>query len=152
MTTLFQPYDRFKIKNRAAMAPMTRYDSNNEGVPSESLSDYYIRRAKNNVGLIIVESAAVNNADAMGYKGGLQFHNRKHLKAWVKTIDKIHHEGCKVIIQLFHAGRLTVPEITKGKVVAPSAINAFNSPSFWRPAIDGEVVHFQTKTPYPGPV
>lgn len=152
MSSLFNPYKPFKIKNRSVMAPMTRYASDIFGNPSKKLQDYYIRRAKNDIGLIIVESASVNDSTALGYSFGLQFHNEKHSICWKNVVNKVHENGSKIILQLFHPGRLTVSELTNGKVLAPSAIKPLNASSFWRPEIDGKVVHFQTLTPYPTPI
>ena len=109
---------------------------------------YYEARARYDVGLIIIESSAINGEDAMGYLNGAQFHSDKHEAAWRPLVDKIHKEGAKVWIQLFHAGRLTVKEVTKTNPVAPSSIKTFSSKSFWRPEENGEILHFQTRTPY----
>ncbi len=52
-------FDKYKLKNttlrnRIVMAPMTRSMSPG-GVPTKDVIDYYQRRAKANVGLIITE-------------------------------------------------------------------------------------------------
>ena len=145
---LFDSFPKLNLKNRIVMAPMTRYACLMDGSPSPALCDYYIRRAENGVGLIIVESAAVNPTHAMGYQNGAQFFNELHHNTWRQVIDGIHDEGAKVWIQLFHAGRLTVPEIAGQTPLAPSAIEPLNGESFWRPVIDGKAIHFQTRTPY----
>ena len=145
---LFTPFPLLNLKNRSVMAPMTRYGCTEDGSPTEKLANYYIKRAENNLGLIIIESSAINDKDAMGYLNGAQFHSKEHALNWKPIVDKIHHQGAKVWIQLFHAGRLTVKEITKVNVVAPSPIKTFNLKSFWRPEISGEILHFQTQTKY----
>lgn len=151
MSSLFAPFDKFGLKNRAIMAPMTRCGCDDRGLPSVDLENYYIRRSENSLGLIIVESAAINGNSAGGYKNGLQFHSQEHLAAWKVINKKVKAKGSKIWIQLFHAGRLTVKEITGVSPVAPSAIKTFDSKSFWRPEVDGAIVHFQTMTPYRRP-
>lgn len=148
---LFLPHDALNVKNRAVMAPMTRIACDENGSPKPRLADYYVRRAQNNVGLIISESCAVNSRDAMGYLHGAQFHNNLHVEMWKPIIDRIHEAGSKIWIQLFHAGRLTVPEITGAEVLSPSSMKPYSHPSFWRPKVNDEIVHFQTKTPYSYP-
>ena len=145
---LFNSFEKLGLRNRSVMAPLTRYHSSMLGNPTSELADYYIRRAKANVGLIIVESCAINSEDAMGYLHGMQFHSKSHVNAWKPIVEKIHDAGAKVWIQLFHAGRLTVPEITGGRVFSASAKKAGDHPSFWRPKIADQVVNFQTNTPY----
>ena len=150
MKGLFKNYKRLNLKNRFVMAPMTRCLCDRKGMPSRKLENYYLRRARLGFGLIVVESAAVNPYDAMGYMNGLQFHSKKHLKYWKGLIKKIKKNRTKVIIQLFHAGRLTVKKISK-TTLAPSSLKPFNQPSFWRPNYKNSIVHFQTKTKFGKP-
>ena len=117
------------------------------GIPQKKLL-IITKRAKNDVGLIIVESSAINNNDAMGYLNGAQFYSKEHSLNWKPLVDEIHNQNAKVWIQLFHAGRLTVKEVTKTKVLAPSSIKPHDLRSFWRPEQDGEIIHFQTKTKF----
>jgi len=151
MKNLFEKYKKFNLKNRFVMAPMTRCLCNNKGMPNKKLEDYYLKRAKLGFGMIIVESAAVNSFDAMGYLNGLQFHTKEHLEYWRSFVKKIKKYRTKIIIQLFHAGRLTVKKISKKNSLAPSPLNPFNQPSFWRPNIKKKIVHFQTKTQFKKP-
>ena len=39
------------------MAPMTRFACTEDGSPTEELSKYYLKRAENDLGLIIIERA-----------------------------------------------------------------------------------------------
>ena len=144
----FKPFPDLNLKNRFVMAPMTRYSCKADGSPTEELANYYMKRAENNVGLIIIESSAINDNNAMGYINGSQFHTKAHALNWKPVIDKIHLQGAKVWIQLFHAGRLTVREVTNNNVVAPSAIKTFNTESFWRPKLNGEHRISKQKTKY----
>jgi N-ethylmaleimide reductase len=148
---LFTPFQLLNLKNRVVMAPMTRYGCTEDGSPKEGLVNYYLKRADNDLGLIIIESSAINDNHAMAYINGAQFHSKEHVLNWKPLVDKIHEQGAKVWIQLFHAGRLTVKEITKVNVLAPSAIKTFNVKSFWRPEVCGEILHFQTQTKYTVP-
>jgi len=149
---LFSAFESLELRNRSVMAPLTRFHSDQSGNPTKEIADYYIRRAQLGVGLIIVESCAVNAYDAKGYLNGMQFHSRVHSENWKPIIREIHDAGAKVWIQLFHAGRLTVPEITGGNVYSASAIKPEEHTSFWREKIEGEVVNFQTKTAYQLPI
>lgn len=151
MKNLFKKYKKLNLKNRFVMAPMTRCLCDKKGIPNKKLEDYYLKRSKLGFGLIVVESAAVNSFDAMGYVNGLQFHSENHLEYWKSVVKKIKKNKTKVIIQLFHAGRLTVQKISKGKSLAPSSINTFNQPSFWRPRVKNNIVHFQTNTRFKRP-
>lgn len=148
---LFTPFPKLGLKNRAVMAPMTMCACDIEGLPSLELANYYINRSENEIGLIIVESAAINDNDAKGYRNGLQFHDNKHKKAWERIIDEVHKNDSKIWLQLFHAGRLTVKEITQNQPVSCSPIKTWDNPSYWRPKLNDSILHFQTKTPFEKP-
>ena len=68
METLFNPIkiNNLDIPNRFAMAPMTRNKSPN-GIPGQNVADYYERRAKGGVGLIITEGVEVSHPSSSGY-------------------------------------------------------------------------------------
>ena len=149
---LFTPYLPLGLKNRVVMAPMTRYNCTDTGAPTDDVAAYYIKRAQNQVGLIIVESCAVNATDAMGYVNGAQFHSEEHLEKWKPIVEEVHKTGAKIWIQLFHAGRLTVEEVAGVKPVAPSPVKTFQGKSFWREEKEGDILHFQTKTPFKTPI
>ena len=151
MPNLFSEYPTLKSRNRIVMAPMTRCSCTDDGLPTPELAKYYINRAKNGVGLIIIEASSINAYDALGYLNGSQFHSSDHVNAWKPIVKKIHEHGAKVWIQLYHAGRLTVSSIAKRSALAPSAIAPFNTESFWRPKVDGKIVHFQTNTEFEKP-
>jgi len=144
---LFTPHSGLGLRNRSVMAPLTRYNCSEDGIPGAKVADYYIRRAQNGVGLIIVESAAVSQ-NAKGYKNGASFYSEEHADAWAPIVEKVHASGSKIWIQLFHAGRLTVPEISGSHPLAPSPIKPGDYPSFWRPKTEEGIVNFQTSTPY----
>lgn len=148
---IFQIYPELSIKNRIVLPPMTRCLSTKEGFPLKKLEEYYVNRARNNFGLIIIESASINNNSALGYKNGLQFHNLEHVKKWIPILKKIKKYNCKVIIQLYHAGRLTVQEITKTNTVSPSNIEPENQISFWRRKKNEKIIHFQSQSSFKKP-
>ncbi len=149
---LTSPFPLLGLKNRLVMPPMTRCQCDGKGSPTEALGRYYIERAKANVGLIIIESCAVNNSDARGYLNGCQLNQELHTEAWRPIVQAIQAYGAKVWVQIFHAGRLTVKEICETTPLAPSAIKPLGRPSFWSPEVNGELVHFQTQTPYVEPL
>lgn len=149
--TLQEPYAFLGIKNRSVMAPLTRYACSLDGSPTIELAEYYIRRARFGVGLIIVESCAINAFDGMGYHNGAQFYSQKHAEAWKPIVQKVHDAGAKIWLQLFHPGKLTVKEIANCKPFAPSSVKPGNAKSYWRPLINDQIVNFQTLTPYEPP-
>jgi 2,4-dienoyl-CoA reductase-like NADH-dependent reductase (Old Yellow Enzyme family) len=149
---LFSPFPVLGLKNRIVMPPMTRHTTYGEGLPTEELADYYLRRAEGGVGLVIVESAAIGRPASFSYVGGLQFHSPTHVAAWKPIVDRIHAAGAKVWIQIYHGGRLITPELIGGhQPLAPSPIPPFETESRFMVKRGEGLVHFQTGTPFPVP-
>jgi len=102
---LFQPFElkSLQLKNRIVMAPMTRSFSPG-GIPTSSVADYYARRAKGEVGLIISEGTVVNRP-ASSYDANIpHFYGAQALLGWKAVIDEVHAAGGVMIPQLWHVG------------------------------------------------
>jgi 2,4-dienoyl-CoA reductase-like NADH-dependent reductase (Old Yellow Enzyme family) len=112
-----------ELKNRIVMAPLTRSRASAEGVPAESAAVYYAQRAS--AGLIIAEATQVS-FEGMGYSRTPGAHAPAQLASWRRIVDGVHAKGGKMVLQIFHVGRIAHP-LNRGQpadVVAPSAIQA----------------------------
>ena len=114
------------IKNRIAMAPLTRQMTEEDGTPTDEMASYYARRARGGFGLIITEGTY--EEDKLGCRAYLSqpgIANKKHVKGWKKTAKAIHDNGAKGILQLMHGGRVSDPRVLGGK--APVSASATQS-------------------------
>ncbi|HCW89042.1 MAG TPA: 12-oxophytodienoate reductase [Marinobacter sp.] len=102
---IFEPFTvhNLTLKNRVAMAPMTRNFSPG-GVPGEDVAAYYRRRAENGVGLLITEGTTVNHIAANGYPNVPAFHGERALAGWKKVVEAVHGAGGAIFPQLWHVG------------------------------------------------
>lgn len=102
---LFEPFEthNLKLRNRVAMAPMTRNFSPG-GIPGDDVVAYYRRRAEAGVGLIITEGTTVNHPAANGYPNVPAFHGKEALAGWKKVVDAVHAAGGAIFPQLWHVG------------------------------------------------
>jgi len=102
---LFQPFrlKSLELKNRIVMAPMTRSFSPG-GVPAANVADYYARRAKDEVGLIVSEGTVVNRPASSNDPGIPRFSGAKPLSGWKTVIDRVHAAGGLMAPQLWHMG------------------------------------------------
>ena len=102
---LFEPYQvkSLKLRNRVAMAPMTRNFSPGN-VPNDDVVAYYRRRAAGEVGLLITEGTTVNHKAANGYPDVPFFHGEAALAGWKRVADAVHEEGGEIFPQLWHVG------------------------------------------------
>jgi len=123
--TLFTPTQLgdLEVKNRIALAPLTRSRANEMGVPADFAPVYYGQRA--GAGLVITEATQIS-FEGMGYCRTPGAHTAEQMAAWACVADAIHAVGSTAVMQLFHVGRIAHP-VNRGvaaDVVAPSAIQA----------------------------
>jgi N-ethylmaleimide reductase len=111
-----------ELKNRVVMAPLTRCRVDNPGyVPTEMMARYYVQRA--GAGLIISEGTIVS-PQARGYPFTPGIWSAEQVAGWRLVTDAVHDKGGLIVCQLWHCGRLSLPEFHDGQPpVAPSAVN-----------------------------
>jgi len=107
---LFQPYKfgRVTLPNRVVMAPMTRSQSPGK-VPTDTVVEYYRRRAAGGVGLIITEGVNPTLPRATGYPDVPDFDTESASAMWKKVADAVHAEGGFIIPQIWHVGSIRQP-------------------------------------------
>jgi 2,4-dienoyl-CoA reductase-like NADH-dependent reductase (Old Yellow Enzyme family) len=108
--SLFKPFNlkNLSLKNRIAMAPMTRSFSP-EGIPTEDVASYYRRRAEGNTGLIITEGTTVDDPVATMDGKVPQIHGQQPLAGWENVVKEVHAAGGKIMPQLWHVGMARNP-------------------------------------------
>jgi N-ethylmaleimide reductase len=124
MTDLFTPYDLngLPLPNRMVMAPMTRTRATEDGVPTDLMARYYSQRAS--AGLNITECTAVSD-QARGIIRGPGIHREDQIAGWRKVTDAVHAAGGRIYNQIWHAGRVSHPELRNGEPpVGPSPMPA----------------------------
>ncbi|MBN9085012.1 MAG: alkene reductase [Rhizobiales bacterium 62-17] len=123
MADLFAPLrlGALDLPNRIVMAPMTRSRADTHGVPQEIVAEYYAQRAS--AGLIVTEAIYVS-AMAKGYVRTPGLVTPEQVAAWKKVTQAVHGKGGRIFAQLYHTGRVALPDWLPGGVapVAPSAI------------------------------
>ena len=122
---LFEPYDLgdIRLSNRIVMAPLTRSRAANGLVPGPHAPEYYSQRAS--AGLIITEATQIS-AQAQGYQDTPGLYTPAQIAGWRSVTDAVHEAGGKIVVQLWHVGRIShTSRLPGGQApVAPSAIGA----------------------------
>ncbi|MES2977729.1 MAG: 12-oxophytodienoate reductase [Pseudomonadota bacterium] len=101
------PFGQRVLRNRIAMAPMTRNCSPG-GIPGEDVARYYSRRASGGAGLIITEGTYIDHPAANGYKDVPAFFGAA-LQGWKRVADAVHAQGALIVPQLWHVGAVRRP-------------------------------------------
>ncbi|HEX2795710.1 MAG TPA: alkene reductase, partial [Immundisolibacter sp.] len=127
LSALFEPVriGSLALPNRVVMAPMTRSFCGEAGVPGADVARYYAARAAAGTGLIFTEATVVDMGPARGYRGVPGLCDDAQEAAWRAVVDAVHAAGGRIMVQLWHCGRLSHPRATGGaQPVAPSAVAA----------------------------
>lgn len=130
---LFEPfeYKSLRLRNRVAMAPMTRNFSPGR-VPSDDVVAYYKRRAEGGIGLLITEGTTINHPASNGYPDVPAFFGEAALAGWKKVVDAVHAAGGAIVPQLWHVGAVrkegmepdaSVPGMSPSGLYAPGKPN-----------------------------
>jgi 2,4-dienoyl-CoA reductase-like NADH-dependent reductase (Old Yellow Enzyme family) len=133
MTTLFDPVQlgEWQLPNRIIMAPLTRCRASEGRVPNELMAEYYRQRAT--AGLIISEATSVDPM-GVGYPDTPGIWSDAQVEGWKKITAAVHQAGGKIILQLWHVGRISDPIYLDGALpIAPSAIQPKGHVSLVRP-------------------
>lgn len=105
MTTLFDPVriGDIELANRVVMAPLTRNRAHNQ-TPDDMTVEYYRQRAT--AGLIITEATQISPM-GQGYLDTPGIYSAEQVVAWKKVTDAVHAAGGRIVVQLWHVGRIS---------------------------------------------
>jgi 2,4-dienoyl-CoA reductase-like NADH-dependent reductase (Old Yellow Enzyme family) len=140
MSILFEPLTagELHLPNRIVMAPLTRSRAGETRTPNALMAEYYTQRA--DAGLIISEATSVT-AMGVGYADTPGIWSDEQVEGWKLVTKAVHEKGGRILLQLWHVGRISDPSLLGGvPPVAPSAVAAEGNVSLLRP-----------KRPYPVP-
>ncbi|GGJ92881.1 alkene reductase [Pseudomonas matsuisoli] len=133
MPTLFDPIKigELELSNRIIMAPLTRCRADEGRVPNALMAEYYSQRAS--AGLILSEATSVTPM-GVGYPNTPGIWSDDQVKGWANITRSVHANGGKIVLQLWHVGRISDPIYLDGELpVAPSAIKPEGHVSLVRP-------------------
>ena len=106
MTTLFDPIQigDIALSNRIVMAPLTRNRAIAGNVAGPLTVEYYRQRAS--AGLIIAEASQISPM-AQGYLDTPGIYSDEQIAGWRQVTDAVHAAGGKIVLQLWHVGRVS---------------------------------------------
>ncbi|WP_158904507.1 NADH:flavin oxidoreductase [Burkholderia sp. L27(2015)] len=121
---ILSPYDRngIAVRNRIAVAPMSRITATENGHPTQTMFDYYMRFAKGGFGLVTTEGIYTDKAFSQGYRFQPGLADDEQARGWTAFNREMQAHGALVFAQLMHAGALSQGNFYQTHTVAPSAI------------------------------
>ncbi|MBE2204938.1 MAG: alkene reductase [Chthoniobacterales bacterium] len=136
------------LPNRLVMAPLTRCRASEGRVPNALMTEYYVQRSS--AGLILSEATAVDPM-GVGYPDTPGIWSDAQVEGWKSVTDAVHRAGGRILLQLWHVGRISDPIYLEGKLpVAPSAIRPSGHVSLLRPMKGFETPRALETTEIPG--
>ncbi len=135
MSVLLEPVQigDLKLRNRIFMAPLTRSRAIDNRIPNQLMAEYYAQRAS--AGLILSEATAVDPM-GVGYANTPGIWSAEQIEGWKKIVEGVHGLGGKILLQLWHVGRISHPMFLNGALpIAPSAIAPNGHVSIVRPKV-----------------
>lgn len=118
------PFDigGLKLKNRMALAPMTRVSASENGNATPAMAQYYERFARGGFGLVITEGIYTDRQYAQGYPCQPGITDEEQALAWRAVVEAIHRHESAAIAQIMHAGALSQANRFVDQSAGPSAI------------------------------
>lgn len=117
MTSLFDPLrlGDIELANRIVMAPLTRNRAGARQVPTDLMVEYYRQRARpaTGAGLIVSEATQIS-PEGQGYLDTPGLHSDEQVAAWRRVTDAVHAEGGRIVVQLWHVGRISHVSLQPG--------------------------------------
>ncbi|TXH47726.1 MAG: alkene reductase [Burkholderiaceae bacterium] len=130
MHTLFTPFRAgdIALANRIVMAPLTRNRALPGRIPGDLQVEYYRQRAS--AGLIVTEASQIS-PEGQGYLDTPGIYSAEQVAGWRRVTDAVHAAGGKIVIQLWHVGRVShVSLLPEGMVPVSSSARAANTKTF----------------------
>jgi N-ethylmaleimide reductase len=108
------------MKNRIAMAPMTRGRAGRERIPNDVMADYYLQRA--GAGLLITEATVISR-QGIGWIDSPGIFSDEMVEGWRKVTERVKPTGTQIYLQLWHCGRASHSDFFDGELpVSASAV------------------------------
>ena len=142
-SALFTPFDinGRTVRNRLAVAPMTRVSATEDGRATETMTRYYERFARGGFGMVVTEGIYTDQAFSQGYLHQPGITDDAQARAWQPVVNGIRAHGAVAVAQLMHAGAISQGNRFKGGSVGPSAVRPRGK----------QMVFYRGKDEYPVP-
>lgn len=123
MSKLFESYQigPLTFRNRFVRSATQDWLCEPDGQVSETQLELYKNLAAGGVGLIITGHSYVSAPYGRAALRQNGIYDDKFVDGYKRLVETVHQQGAKIILQLNHAGRQTLPDIINGHMpVAPS--------------------------------
>ncbi|WED23813.1 alkene reductase [Vibrio sp. JC009] len=132
------------LRNRIAMAPMTRSRATQPGdLANDMMREYYRQRASS--GLLISEGIPISTL-GRGFSFTPGLYTDEQVESWKPVTKEVHDLGGAIFAQIWHVGRTSHKAITGGELPISSSPTEGVSPAFG-PLPEGGYGFLKTEVP-----
>ena len=110
------------VKNRLAVAPMTRISATQDGRATETMARYYERFSCGGFGAVITEGIYTDQAFSQGYVHQPGMTDEAQANAWKPVASSIKAHGALAIAQIMHAGAISQANRFRDTTAGPSPV------------------------------
>ncbi|WDD97855.1 tRNA-dihydrouridine synthase [Thalassomonas actiniarum] len=123
-SVLFSPQKigAYTLKNRLAIAPMTRVSADKAGLMTTEMARYYQSFAESGFGLIITEGLYTDKRYSQAYRNQPGLSDIQQAKSWQPLLSSLNASGTLLIAQLMHGGALSQYNKYQDHTRGPSAV------------------------------
>jgi N-ethylmaleimide reductase len=132
MSPLFEKLSMgdLSLKNRIALAPMTRGRAGETRIPNETMAEYYYQRS--GAGLLITEATVISE-QGIGWIGSPGIFTEEMVEGWRVVTDRIKPTGTPIFLQLWHCGRASHSDFHGGELPVSASAVKLNGDSIHTP-------------------
>lgn len=110
------------LRNRLAVAPMTRVSAEENGFPGDRMAPYYARFANGGFGMVVTEGLYLDRAYSQTYPLQPGLADDAQAAAMAPVVDAIKGGGALAIAQVQHSGGLAQSARFRSGNIAPSVV------------------------------
>src|SRR5450830_706802 len=149
---LFQEHHELSVRTRPGRQPETRQPHRHGTAHAQPRArrracrhHRHLLRQRASAGLLITEATAISH-QGQGYADVPGLYGDDQIEGWKKVTAAVHAQGGKIVVQLWHVGRVSHTDLQPGNAapVAPSAIRANTKTVLIKDGVPGFV---ETSTP-----
>jgi len=129
---LFDPFrlGDLQLKNRIAMAPMTRGRAGDSRIANDLMAEHYCQRSS--AGLLITE-ATIISPQGTGWIGSPGIYTDAMVEGWKRLTDRVATTGTPIFLQLWHCGRASHSDFHDGRLPVSASAVRLNGDSIRTP-------------------
>jgi 2,4-dienoyl-CoA reductase-like NADH-dependent reductase (Old Yellow Enzyme family) len=121
------------LRNRIAVAAMSRMQAREDGCVSADMPAYYERYVRGGAGLVFTEALYTDETAARAYFNQPGLASDVQAESWRQVVDRVHAAGGVLFAQLQHGGRLCEPGLNGKHLAASDGAAAGNTWQTGRP-------------------